>query len=145
MFVSESVHTLDDKGRLTLPSKHRNELGVKFYALIDFDHCISLYSEEEYELRAKPIKELSQFDSNARKLKRLFFANSLECHLDGSGRLLLPKTFLEKAHIDREIILLGVSDHLEIWDYKTYSQQSEEDEDNYEALASKMSGVKSYE
>ncbi|HBD06326.1 MAG TPA: division/cell wall cluster transcriptional repressor MraZ [Firmicutes bacterium] len=139
MFVSETQHTLDDKGRLVLPAKLRKDFLNDFYALIDFDHCISLYSEEEYQKRAEPIMSLSTFSSDARKLKRLFFGNSMRCKLDGNGRLLLPKVFLDKAHIDKEVILVGVWDHLELWDAKTYKDNELKDDDDYEALAQKMS------
>lgn len=141
MFISESLHSLDDKGRLTLPMRHRRDLSNTFYCLIDFDHCISIYSDREYEERAEPIRKLSSFNPDARRLKRIFFSNSLECKLDGNGRLLLPKSFLEKAHINKEVVLIGVWDHLEIWDASTYKQNSKSDDEDYESLATKMSGA----
>lgn len=140
MFVGESQHILDEKFRLVLPVKFREELGSTFFAFIDFDHCLSLYTREGYEKRASQILSLDQFSSDARKLKRIFFGNSIELSTDKVGRILIPKNFLDKAGISREVSLIGVYDHLEMWDRNIYSQQSLEEENDYLSLAEKLAG-----
>lgn len=138
MFVGDTYPTLDEKFRLVLPAKYRKDLGTVFYALIDFDHCISLYPEKEYLERAEKITKLDQFSADARKLKRLFFGNSLEVTVDKVGRILLPKSFLDKAHVEREVALIGVFDHLELWNRATYSQKNAEEDADYETLAERL-------
>lgn len=139
MFVGESQHTLDDKFRLVLPAKFREELGQSFFAFIDFDHCLSLYTREGYQQRAEKILGLDSFSLDARKLKRIFFGNSIELVMDRVGRVLIPKAFLDKAGIKREVAVVGVYDHLEIWDQTVFDQQSEAEESDYLSLAEKLS------
>ena len=85
---------------------------------------------------------LDNFSSDNRLLKRLFFGNSCELKIDKVGRVLIPQTILDKAHIklDKEVILVGVYDHLELWDLETYNEKnnSSDDEKCYEALAERL-------
>lgn len=142
MFIGQSYPSFESKKRLVLPAKYRNELGEEFYGLVDFDHCISLYPSSLYQKRAESIDSLDNFSSDNRLLKRLFFGNSCELKIDKVGRVLIPQTILYKAHIklDKEVILVGVYDHLELWDLETYNEKnnSSDDEKCYEALAERL-------
>lgn len=138
MFVGESEHSLDDKFRLVLPAKFREAFGQQFFAFIDFDHCISFYDQQGYDKRAGQILSLSEFSLDARKLKRTFFGNSLKLCLDKVGRVLLPKAFLEKAGITKDVVLIGVYDHLELWDKTIYAEEKQKDEADYLSLAEKL-------
>lgn len=139
MFVGETEHSLDDKYRLVLPSKFREAFGLQFFAFIDFDHCISFYDQDGYEKRASKILALNDFSVDARKLKRTFFGNSIKLTLDKVGRVLLPKPFLEKAGITKDVVLLGVYDHLELWDKSIYQEERAKEEADYLHLAEKLS------
>ena len=105
MFIGQSYPSFESKKRLVLPAKYRNELGEEFYGLVDFDHCISLYPSSLYQKRAESIDSLDNFSSDNRLLKRLFFGNSCELKIDKVGRVLIPQTILDKAHIklDKEV------------------------------------------
>ena len=138
MFVGQSLHTLDDKQRVVLPSKARVQLSSTIYLSFDLDHCISIYSEKEYLEKAKHMNALDDFDKDSRTLKKIFFANSFEATVDKQGRLSLPKFLLEKARIAKEVVIVGAFDHLELYSVEKFAEVTKDQEDDYEALAQKV-------
>ena len=139
MFVGQSVHTLDDKQRVVLPSKLRVQLSTTVYLSFDLDHCISIYSENEYMEKAKYMASLNDFDKNSRTLKKIFFANSFEATVDKQGRLSLPKFLLEKAGISKEVVISGAFNHLELYSVEKFNEVQNHDDD-YESLAQEVNG-----
>ena len=127
-------HTLDAKGRLFVPSKLRDELGEAFYVTLGLDHCLSVYTEAGWQsildkYNALPI-------SQARKM-RFLFANAAKCEPDAQGRILLPQKLRAYAGLEKDVVVIGVSNRAEIWNAERWAAL-EEAELNPENLAAVM-------
>jgi len=110
-------HTLDAKNRLTVPVKFRAALAGKVFLVRGADPCISLYPEATYsELTEAALQGMNPFSTQARELKRMFYGNATDTELDSAGRVMLTPRHLEHAAIDREVVITGAGDCLELWD-----------------------------
>ena len=110
-------HTLDAKNRLTVPAKFRAALAGKVFLVRGADPCISLYPEATYsELTEAALQGMNPFSTQARELKRLFHSTATDTELDSAGRVMLTPRHLEHAGIDREVVITGAGDCLELWD-----------------------------
>ena len=114
-------HTLDAKHRLTVPSKFRGALAGRAFLVKGVDRCISVYPEQTYSAMTRSaLAGLNTFSPEARELRRFFNANAEDVELDSAGRVMLPRTHLEHAGIDRQVVILGAGDSLELWDRETW-------------------------
>lgn len=138
MFVGQSLHNIDDKSRIVLPAKYRLQLSSTVYLSLDLDSCLSLYSEETYQHRAAKINSLDDFDAESRALKRVFFANSAEANLDKQGRVMIPDFLLKKAKIVKDVVIIGAFDHIQLFAKEIIDSRLQEEEKDYETLASKI-------
>ena len=110
-------HTLDAKNRLTVPVKFRAALAGKVFLVRGADPCISLYPEATYsELTEAALQGMNPFSTQARELKRMFYGNATDTELDSAGRVMLTPRHLEHGGIDREVVITGAGDCLELWD-----------------------------
>ena len=127
-------HTVDEKGRLFVPSKLREELGNTFYVTLGLDHCLSVYTESGWQAildkyNALPIVQ-------ARKM-RFLFANAAKCEPDAQGRIVLPQKLRAYAHLEKDVVVIGVSNRAEIWNAEKWAE-IEAEELNPENLAAVM-------
>ena len=106
-------HTLDTKNRVIVPAKMRTQLGETFVAAAVLDHCISLYSAEEWEKLQGKLAEMPF--SKTRTLQRYLSSNAVELETDNQGRVILPKNLLEYANIEKEALFVGAGPRAEIW------------------------------
>jgi MraZ protein len=110
-------HSLDAKNRLTIPAKFRAALAGKVFLVRGVDPCISVYPESTYTgLTQAALAGLNPFSPQARELKRMFYGNATDMELDSAGRVMLTPKQLEHAGIDREVVITGAGDSLELWD-----------------------------
>ena len=110
-------YSLDAKNRLTVPAKFRAALAGKVFLVRGADPCISLYPEPTYsELTEAALQGMNPFSTQARELKRMFYGNATDTELDSAGRVMLTPRHLEHAGIDREVVITGAGDCLELWD-----------------------------
>lgn len=137
-FIGKYFHNIDEKGRLILPSKLRDKFGSVVYCTLGLEKCLALYPEEGFMHIVKQLQELSYLQKDKRDYKRTFFSNSCECEIDKQGRILLPKDGLNKTYIQKEVIIVGVDDHVEIWDKTRYEEIEKTNDDNYEENASNI-------
>lgn len=112
MFAGTYQHNIDEKGRMIVPSKFRDELGDVFYITIGDNGCLFAYNKTEWQ---KVEEKLANTGPNAQKIKRVFFANASECELDKQGRTMLPTKLRDFAAISKDIFVIGVSNKIEIW------------------------------
>jgi MraZ protein len=109
-------HTLDAKNRLTVPSKFRTALSGKVFLVRGVEPCISVYPEETYrELTQVALGGLNPFSPQARELKRMLYGNATDTELDSAGRVMLTPKHLAHAGIEREVVIAGAGDCLELW------------------------------
>ncbi|HHZ04946.1 MULTISPECIES: division/cell wall cluster transcriptional repressor MraZ [Acetomicrobium] len=122
MMIGTYEHRLDSKGRLVLPSKFRQEMGEQLVASVGVERCISLYSKDEWEKLLEKLQKMPFSQSKARDFLRVFLATAHEITLDSAGRILLPQMLKSHAYLETEVSIIGVGDHLEIWDRETWNK-----------------------
>jgi MraZ protein len=138
MLLGEHEHTLDDKNRLTLPAKLREQLGTQVVVSRGLDGCLYVYSEAEWARLAERVGSLDPFSREARTMQRWFFASGSDAELDKQGRMVIPATLLTSAAIGREVTVAGVNDHLEIWDRAAWREQQQTVEGSAEDVAERL-------
>ncbi len=112
-FYGRYQHTIDAKGRVFVPVKFRDKLGSGFIAAAVLDHCISLYSFEEWDKLMEGIN--AQPVSKVRDLQRVISSNALDVEVDAQGRILLPKHLVAYGFLEKEVTVIGAGNHAEIW------------------------------
>jgi len=125
-FTSEYACKLDAKGRLVLPARLKSNLpeasANELFVRQGFDPCLELYPLVEYKKIYSKITGLNEFDARYRKLQRNFFRGSTAIELDNAGRMLIPKTFLQYAKLDKEVMVVGMGNRMEIWNPDEYEK-----------------------
>ena len=114
MLIGEFLHNMDAKGRINFPVKLRDSLGVNFVITRGLDRCLYAYSPEEWTGLEESIKTLPR--AKRRNLERFFFAGAAEVQPDKQGRILVPQNLRDYAGLDKQVMVVGVSNHVEIWD-----------------------------
>lgn len=140
MFKGTYAHTIDPKGRLIIPSKYREMLGDTFVVTRGLDGCLFVYDQNEWTAFETKLKELPLLDKNARQFVRYFMAGATDVEVDKQGRILLPSILREFAGIEKDVLLVGVGTHIEIWSKEKWSlvEAKEEDMDAIEAQMASM-------
>ena len=123
MLMGEFHHNIDEKNRLVIPSKFRNELGDTFIVTRGLDGCLFVYSKDEWAKITEKLKTLPFTQANARKFTRFLLSGAIEAELDKSGRVGITSHLIEYAGITKECVIIGANDRIEIW--------SKEDWDNF--------------
>ena len=142
MLIGEVGHSLDAKGRYIVPARFREELGSRFIITKGLDHCLFVYTVEEWERVMRDMLSSPTATADARKLARTFFAGALEAEVDKQFRVVLPATLREYANLEKDIVTIGVASRLEIWNKDAWTAYSEAAQDDYEAVAEKCTGLR---
>ncbi|MCG8473979.1 MAG: division/cell wall cluster transcriptional repressor MraZ, partial [Cytophagales bacterium] len=131
LFSGEYLCKIDAKGRLSLPAKVKANLPVPFQKEVvlrrSTDPCLVVYTQIGFQKLASKVSALNEFDSRQRKLQRSFFGSVSEVSLDSAGRVLVPRKMLEYASLEKEGVIVGLGDRLEIWNPKAYRSVQDED------------------
>ena len=138
MFFGSFVHNLDNKGRLVIPSKMRDELGAKAYILKGFDGALSIYKESDFENLVKQINALPFNKKSSRAFLRVQLASVCELDIDRQGRALLPTQLLSKYKIGKEVIVIGALDHIEVWNKADYEAYEKAADSSFEEIAEEL-------
>lgn len=134
MFMGEYSHSVDAKGRMIVPSRYREELGEKFVITKGMDGCLYALPEEAFRKLTDELKSLPLSVKDSRALVRHFAGAAAEGELDKQGRVLIPAKLREHAGIEKEIVLIGVLDKIEIWSKERWEQSGDDaDMDTIEA------------
>ena len=135
IFYGTYVYRLDEKSLFVLPQKMRDAIGSKCYITKGFDNCLCLYPEETFVALSEKNSRLNDLIPEERHYKRTFFGSSSDYTLDKVGRITLSKDHLQRANIDKDVVIVGNFDHIEIWSKDTYDKISLSDDESYEANA----------
>jgi MraZ protein len=138
MFMGEYQHSIDDKGRLTIPSKFREHLGVKFIVTRGLDNCLFVYPSAEWSVLEQKLKSLPLMKSDARAFARFFFSGAVECELDRQGRVNLPNHLIDYAKLEKECVVIGVSSRVEIWSKAAWEGYYRQSEETFNEIAEKL-------
>lgn len=138
MFMGQYDHSLDEKGRLTIPSKFRESLGPQFVVSKGLDGCLYAYPLSEWEKIGEKLNSLPNNLKEVRKFKRFFMASATTVDCDKQGRVLLSAPLREYAGLEKDATLVGMNDRIEIWDTKKFTDDLAVDDDEMDAIAEKM-------
>ncbi len=138
MFMGEYNHTVDAKGRLIVPSKFREQLGDEFVVTKGLDGCLFVYENTEWKILEEKLKKLPLPNANARKINRFFLAGAALCEVDKQGRILLPAVLREFAGIEKDAVMVGVGNRIEIWSKESW--MSANVYDDMDEIAESMEG-----
>ena len=138
MLIGEYHHNIDDKGRLTIPSKFREEIGEKFIVTRGLDNCLFVYSLVEWEKIVSKLKTLPFTKKDARTFTRFFLSGATLCEFDKQGRINLANSLISYAGIQKECAIIGVNDRLEIWALYKFNNLMEENTDSLSDIAENL-------
>lgn len=137
LLMGEYHHTIDEKGRITIPSKVRYELGESFVVTRGLDHCLYVYPKQEWENIIAKYQKLPN-TKDARNFMRFFLSGATTCEFDKQGRINIQSSLIYYAELKKECIIVGVSDHLEIWSQELWQQLLDENEENFSSMADSL-------
>ena len=135
MFMGEYHHSIDEKGRLIIPSKFRTELGESFVITRGLENCLFVYSLVEWNKITDKLKKLPFTKQNARNFNRFLLSGATITELDKQGRIVIPSTLVDFADIDKDCVIIGVNDRLEIWSKTKWENFFSENEDKLSDIA----------
>jgi MraZ protein len=139
MLLGEYEHTLDDKNRLTLPAKFRQAFADGVVISRGLDGCLVVFTRDNWDsFVAAQLEGLNPFSREARQMSRFVFSGATESELDKQGRVMVPPALLQHASLEREVVVAGVRDHVEIWDRAAWQKQLEEVEGSVELVAERL-------
>ena len=128
MFMGEYNHTIDAKGRLIIPARFRELLGEEFILTKGLDGCLSIYPMDAWEAFETKLRALPLTNKNARTFTRFFVAGATNCELDKQGRILLPQPLREFAQLDKDVVLSGNINRIEIWSKEKWAENNAYDD-----------------
>ncbi len=123
MFLGRYEHTIDEKGRVTIPAKFREELGASVYITQGFDGNLQAFPSALFEQMSHQVRSISYLDPNSRMLRRLLFSNAEKIKFDNAGRILLPSFLRETANLKEIAIVVGNGEYFELWSPEKWHEQ----------------------
>ncbi|PIR44317.1 cell division/cell wall cluster transcriptional repressor MraZ [Candidatus Wolfebacteria bacterium CG10_big_fil_rev_8_21_14_0_10_31_9] len=138
MFIGEFKHNLDVKGRMAVPAKFRNKLGVNAIITRGLDHCLFIFNSKEWEILAQKLISLPLAQANSRAFVRLMLAGAVDAEVDKQGRILIPDYLREYAGLKKETIVTGLYNRIEVWDSNIWKQYKIKTEASSEEIAEKL-------
>jgi MraZ protein len=139
MLLGEYEHTIDDKNRLTLPARFRQAFAEGIVVTRGMDGCLFAYTRSDWDrLVDSRLAALDPLSKEGRRMQRFFFAGAAETELDKQGRVGLPAPLLQHANLERDVVVAGVHDHLEIWDRDAWRRELAEVEGSAEHVAERL-------
>ena len=136
MFYGQHRHGIDEKGRLIFPSKYRDDLGDVFYITRGLDRFLLVYPQDEWNKLEESLKSLPMSKGSA--IQRFFFSNTEKTSFDKQGRVLIPANLREYAGLDKDIVIAGVGNRIEIWDAPKYDDLNSVDAVDPDDIAAQM-------
>lgn len=136
--MGEYHHNIDAKGRLAIPARFREGLGERFVATKGLDNCLFVFPMDEWTRLEEKLKALPFTRADARAFVRFFFAGAAECELDAQGRILIPEHLRTYAKLEKECVILGVSNRVEIWAKSEWEAYQAKADAAYEEIAEKI-------
>ena len=127
MFRGQFVHSIDSKGRVSLPARFREAVSASGDARLVLtpapsDPCLHLYPLADWTEFERKIAELPRFEPHIVRFRRMYVSAALECELDGSGRVLVSPDYRERAHLAKEVLLAGMGRHIEVWSKENWDR-----------------------
>lgn len=126
MFMGRYNHTIDSKGRLSIPSKYREILGDEFVVSKGMDGCLFVYADEDWKAFEAKLSSLPLINQEARQFARFFLSGAQYVTVDKQGRILMPQDLREFAGLEKDVVLAGTGGRIEIWSLEKWNANSEQ-------------------
>ena len=131
MLIGHYYHTLDQKGRVSVPAKYREEMGTSFVVSKGYGNCVCCYPLEQWDGWRKTVQALTV---SKMRVKRFFLGSAFEVEVDKQGRIILPLNLREFAGLGTDVVVSGMSDHIEIWNRDRWLEEEHKDEEDLDEL-----------
>ncbi|GGJ86778.1 transcriptional regulator MraZ [Lentibacillus kapialis] len=138
MFMGEYQHNIDTKGRIIVPAKFREDLGDNFVLTRGLDKCLFAYPMDEWKLLEEKLKKLPLTKKDARAFTRFFFSGAIECEVDKQGRINIPQPLRQYAGLDKECVVIGVSNRVEFWANENWEEYFNDSEESFGEIAENL-------
>ena len=138
MFIGEYHHTIDEKGRIIIPAKFREELGNHFIVTRGIENCLFVYSYENWTKITNKLNSLPFTQRDARTFNRFFLSGATEVELDKQGRINLPTPLVQYATLTKDCVVIGTGDRLEIWSDELWSELFNSTKDSMSDIAENL-------
>lgn len=139
MLIGEYIHTIDDKNRISLPSKFRKEIGKKAVATYGLESSLFVYTLSEWKKISEETAKLGLLSADTREFNRFMFAGAVELEVDALGRILLPENLRQFAGLKEKAVFIGVHKRVEIWNDKRWDAYKKKVVAGADSLAEKLS------
>lgn len=138
MLIGEFAHSLDDKNRLSLPAKFRQEMGKKIVLARGLDHSVTIFTLREWKKIAEKLSDSSMLQADNRNFNRFMFSGAIEVEVDSIGRVLVPDFLKQWGNLGNKVAIIGVQNRAEIWNEDTWRERKAEVERQADTLAEKL-------
>lgn len=138
MLIGEFTHSLDNKNRLSLPAKFRQEMGKRVILARGLDHSVAIFTIKEWEKIAEKLSEPSMLQADNRNFNRFMFSGAVEVEVDSIGRMLVPDFLKEWGKLGDKVAIIGVQNRAEIWNENAWRERKAEVEKQADTLAEKL-------
>lgn len=138
MLIGEFAHSLDDKNRLSLPAKFRQEMGKKVVLARGLDHSVTIFTVKEWKKIAEKLSDSSMLQADNRNFNRFIFSGAVEVEVDSIGRVLVPDFLKEWGKLGAKVAIIGVQNRAEIWNENTWRERKTAVEGQADTLAEKL-------
>lgn len=138
MFMGEFRHNIDEKGRIIVPAKFRDGLGETFVLTRGLDQCLFVYAMDEWKILEDKLKNLPLTKKDARSFTRFFFSGAVECEVDKQGRVNIPQTLRTYSNLDKECVVIGVANRIEVWSKDVWEDYIADSEESFVDIAENL-------
>lgn len=138
MFMGEYAHNIDKKGRIIIPVKFREELGEQVIITRGLDGCLAVYTKSQWEKIYEQLMKLPTTKKDARMFVRMMTSKAAECEIDAQGRVLIPSPLVKLAELEKECMVIGAANHVEIWSKERWEPVDEEANETFEEIAESL-------
>ncbi len=134
MFLGQYQHSVDSKGRIIIPNEFRKELSATLYLTRGLENCIFVFNQDVWEKLYQGIASLPLTRKEGRSFSRVFLANASSTNLDSQGRIMLPRSLRDYAHIEKNSMIVGVGTRVEIWSEDVWKSYSDDVQEKFEEI-----------
>ncbi|OGP61791.1 MAG: hypothetical protein A2169_14845 [Deltaproteobacteria bacterium RBG_13_47_9] len=144
MFRGRYEHTIDSKGRISIPSKFREILNEKYddrLIITNFDHCLVAFPTTEWSIIEEKVNTLSLVKKEVKTFFRFFYSSAIDCTIDRQGRLLIPQTLRDFANLQKDVVLVGEGKKIEIWAKERWGEIVKQAQVEFEQMGDTLAGL----
>jgi MraZ protein len=144
MFRGRYEHTIDSKGRISIPSRFREILSEKYddrLVITNFDQCLVAFPYEEWSALEQKVTSLSLLKKEVKTFLRFFYSSAMDCSIDKQGRLLIPPTLRDYAVLQKDVVLVGEGKKIEIWAKEKWNDVVKKAQEDFDQIGDTLSGL----